>query len=133
MPIRAWVGIGLLIAYFCLSSIYSLFALLSTPRWHATSFGDVRISEYVSRFEGVRKFLPPRGIVGYLSDTDSVAEYYLAQYAVSPVILAKGKDFRFVIGYFHGISLGDEMLEKEKLKRIKDFGNGVSLFMNLGR
>lgn len=67
------------------------------------------ISCYEKRFEGIKKELPARGVVGYTSGVDvmdirfageETARYYLAQYAVSPTILKYGAEDKLVLGNF---------------------------------
>lgn len=61
------------------------------------------------RFAAIKRDLPKTGVVGYvtdissdrvLSDTDTSAEYYIAQYTLSPLILDNSADHPIVIGNF---------------------------------
>jgi hypothetical protein len=77
----------------------------------------------------VKKMLPEQGVVGYLSDTppDS-AEFFLTQYALSPLIVDKSQPHELVIGNFVNRNLDPQTLTNMSLNLRKDFGNGVKLF-----
>ncbi len=88
----------------------------------------------------VRAALPPQvKFVGYLQGADlegstafpDLAEYFLAQYGLAPVVLEKGHDYEWVLGNF-GHSLRPHEIEpvlEKMLGRIttQDFGFGIYL------
>ena len=101
--------------------------------------GRDNITLYDKRFDGLRKILPPHGTVGYLSDititdynrmTDAtaIAQYYLVQYAVAPVVVKNSMEHQLIIGNFHQPTDYQKITEKTGLSIVKDFDNGVVLF-----
>jgi hypothetical protein len=79
----------LIVAIVLLSNVRSL---KSTATFDFTFIGNDEISLYEKRFEGLRKALPSHGVVSYTDDCGKASEevfkaYYLAQYALSPVVL----------------------------------------------
>jgi hypothetical protein len=82
------------------------------------------------RFRALKAELPQRGVVGYIGETGNLAvgDYYLAQYALAPVVVDRSGNHPLVVGNFPaGSPPGDETLS---LHVVKDFGGGVLLFSN---
>lgn len=79
------------------------------------------------RFAALKAALPPQGIVGYVGDSESPADYYLTQYALAPLIVDHSSSHPLVIGNF---SKSPAAGWKGNLQLVKDFGNGVILFAN---
>jgi hypothetical protein len=79
------------------------------------------------RFAQLKAALPQRGVIGYVGDTgeSDVAPYYLAQYALAPLVLDRSPNHPFVVGNFHS---SPPASSPEKLRLIANFGNGVLLF-----
>ena len=98
--------------------------------------GGDDVTRYGKRFEGLKKMLPPQGVVGYISDKKAkdirfdvgAAEYYLTQYVLSPLIVDYSPEHTLVIGNFRGFTPSAEFFESKNLILLKDFGNGVMLF-----
>ena len=119
-----------------------LFALLSNLHWLLQAAFDPdfprsdRISQYERRFEGLKKILPPHGVVGYLTHRQAqdmrfdagTAEFYLTQYALAPLIVIYSSEREFVIGNFGASRVDPEIFKDRDLTLIRDFGNGVMLF-----
>ncbi len=79
------------------------------------------------RFAALKAALPTRGIVGYIGESgDPVADYYLAQYALAPLVIDHSVNHPLVIGNFPGSFAGTP----DHLRLLTDFGNGVLLFAN---
>jgi hypothetical protein len=79
------------------------------------------------RFATLKAALPPRGVVGYIGESsDPVADYYLAQYALAPLVVDRSPDHPLVIGNFPAA----QPSSSEHLQLVTDFGNGVLLFAN---
>jgi len=79
------------------------------------------------RFAALKAALPPRGVVGYIGDSaDPVADYYLAQYALAPVVVDRSSNHPLVIGNFPA----SQRSPLGHLQLVADFGNGVLLFAN---
>jgi hypothetical protein len=83
-----------------------------------------------ARFAALRDVLP-RGMVGYVTDeTDPdlrVQRYFLAQYALAPVLLVRTAGPRWVIGDF-AAGRAPQDAPQPRLHVARDFGNGVVLF-----
>ncbi|MBF0520209.1 MAG: hypothetical protein HQK92_10835 [Nitrospirae bacterium] len=112
-----------------ISVIYNIFFFVGNQKSFNRTETDKFII-YVNRYEDVRRYLPYRAVVRYLSDTDNVAEYYLAQYAIAPVILKNKGRANIVLGNFHGMIDLDVLSGKLKYADFMyvDFHNGVFLF-----
>lgn len=126
------IGILLLVTFSLLASI-RLFT-------HAVNFrgvviGNDDISCYENLFSELKKMLSGEKVVGYITDkapeeifadADATAEYYLTQYAISPIIIDIRKRNGFIVGNFHTNWLTNNAKDK-KLLLIKDLGNGIML------
>jgi hypothetical protein len=94
------------------------------------------VTEFDSRFVALRMMLPPKGVIGYITDpdtpaadTNATAEYHLAQYALAPIVVVNSPEHRFVIGNFHkGVSTGS--LRDRGFQLVREFGNGIVLLQN---
>jgi hypothetical protein len=81
-----------------------------------------------ARFVALREALPQRGVIGYIGQSqDSVGHYYLAQYALAPLVVDFSSDHRIVVGNFPNTP--PQNLPAH-LKLMRDFGNGVLLLAN---
>jgi hypothetical protein len=76
------------------------------------------------RFARLKAALPQRGVIGYVGDS-GIAPYYLAQYALAPLVLDRSPYHPFVVGNFPS---NPPVASVEKLRLVKDFGDGVLLF-----
>jgi len=89
------------------------------------------ISEYEKKYEKLREVLPVNGVVGYISDDqkdENAGRYYIAQYALAPIIVTRSLDHKIIIGNFRTSSPKSEICEKYGLVTVKDFGNGLIIF-----
>jgi hypothetical protein len=60
-------------------------------QFYARSDHGQRFASGQTRFRELRRLLPGHGVVGYLSDKpDAVVTYFLAQYALAPLVLERG-------------------------------------------
>lgn len=108
----------------CLLSILRVVRDAPRPGYPSTDDVSKRSDQ---RFAALKAALPSRGIVGYVGDSsDPVADYYLAQYALAPLVIDRSSDHALVIGNFPA-SLHASV---EHLQLVTDFGNGVVLFAN---
>ena len=82
------------------------------------------------RFAALKVALPARGVVGYIGESSALArgDYYLAEYALAPLVVDDSTNHRIVIGNFP--SLGSVPFAAKNLQLVKDFGNGVLLLTN---
>jgi hypothetical protein len=80
------------------------------------------------RFAAVKTLLPPRGVVGYIGEPGALArgDYYLAEYALAPVVVDDSPNHPLVLANFPDASFS----APTNLRLMKDFGNGVALFAN---
>ena len=82
--------------------------------------------------------MPPRAVLGYVSDnpandTQSQAEFYLTQYALAPAIVKATTEEHFVVANFHTSSPDAAMLRSKNLTLERDFGNDVFIYRNMTR
>ena len=79
------------------------------------------------RFAALKAALPQHGVIGYVGDTgeSGVAPYYLAQYALAPLVLVHSPNHPWVVGNFPSSAPAASF---EKLRLLKDFGDGILLF-----
>jgi len=80
------------------------------------------------RFAALKLALPQQGIVGYIGDSVSPAEYYFTQYALAPLIVDHSISHPLVVGNFSASQ--PPAMPPDHLRKVKDFGNGVLLFAN---
>lgn len=80
------------------------------------------------RFAGLRASLPQQGIIGYVGDPGDLPAYYLAQYALAPLVVDRSSDHPLVVGNFADSQTAN--LPSAHLELVKDFGHGVLLFAN---
>ena len=120
----------LFLAFFSMLSIWGQFA--DNLKEFAPNLGLAThdsVSLYEQRFTEVKRILPKQGVVGYLGDTPAdSAEFYMTQYALSPLIVDKTQPHELVIGNFANRNLDPKMLTYMSLNVRADFGNGVKLF-----
>ncbi len=80
------------------------------------------------RFAALRQALPDRGVIGYIGQaTGEVGDYYLAQYALSPLVLDHSANHPIVVGNFPD---GRPSGLPPNLKLVRDFGQGILLLAN---
>jgi hypothetical protein len=130
MPPRA-LGAVLLIGAVSILSLGRLFVQISD--FYPTAKSPDGVTEFESRFAGLRAILPAKGIIGYITDegvdpasADAQAELRLTQYAVAPVLVVNSPAHRFVIGNFHReVTTG--ALRDRGFIVVQAFGNGIVL------
>ncbi len=97
------------------------------------------LSDFDKRVGQIRPALMGQKVIGYLNDSytgvdsfDATAssDYYLIQYALSPVIISSHPDQPFILGYFH--KPFDPGRCKVLLTTVRDFGGGLFLLKNEG-
>jgi hypothetical protein len=77
------------------------------------------------RFAALKELLPDHGVVGYIGDSgDATADYYLAQYALAPLVVEHSLNHPLIVGNFPS---SPPQLAEHHLRIIRDFGNGVLL------
>jgi len=85
---------------------------------------------YLTRFESVKSALPQRGVICYMPDPDGSFEakkhYFLAQYALAPLVLRATPDCDPVLADFPAGAAPDSILGRQFVV-LRDFGNGLML------
>ena len=83
------------------------------------------------RFEPLRKFLPARATLGFVSDARDPVELsvrlMLAEFALTPLLLVSGPDQPMIVGDFSEAAAA-AVARELNLTLVRDFGNGVALF-----
>ena len=90
---------------------------------------------FETRYDTIRKALPPHSTYGYVSDNSiadpiSQAEYYLTQYTLAPVIVKEDVDEPLEIGNMHNQHDVSKELAERHLVPVQDFGNGIKIYRN---
>src|SRR5690348_11449298 len=75
-----------------------------------------------NRFDGVRALLPPRGTIGYVSDSDTRDGYFLAQYYLAPLVVAPDAERDLVVANCASPSSIQEVALTHGLLVVRDFG-----------
>jgi hypothetical protein len=95
------------------------------------------VGRYEQRFLAVRQELPSGAILGYISDSpadDEARAYFMAQYALAPVVLTKDlRDRQLILGNFLSGRVDTDHLRRKGLTLARDFGNGVVLLTRQDR
>jgi hypothetical protein len=116
--------------------IFLICALLSSGR----IFWDARTPEHArrasidvgqrsdQRFAVVKASLPPRGVIGYIGQSGALSrgDYYLAEYALAPLVVDDSVNHPLVLANFPD----QRFAVPSGLRLVKDFGHGVALFSN---
>jgi hypothetical protein len=111
-----------------LGAVSSAYTMLVTPPPLGTD-----VTAHERRFAALRKALPQRGNVGYVSDTDSLPEviflrdYYLTQYTLAPIVVDRRPEGRLVVGNFTSPTGMRQALAKYGFSIKHNFGDGVLL------
>lgn len=136
---RVTIGI-ILLFLFAIFTNSKLF--METARRMPKNIGSDWISSHERRFAELSKLLPSHGLVGYVTDRRpeevfyslrSLKEYYLTQYALSPVIVLNSQEPKFIVSNFSTSSAMSKFLADRKFVLLKNFGDGVALFERRGR
>jgi hypothetical protein len=112
-------------------SIVSALSLLLDV-YKSYSEGRNQIAVFEARFASIRKALPLHSVVGYATDaapdqTTRSTEYYLTQYALSPVVVVDDSNQPLVVANFHTTSVNPQLLRARRLVPVQNFGDGVFL------
>ena len=85
-----------------------------------------------ARLGGIREALPRRGTIGYVTDATPadgafIERFYMAQFALAPLIVVPAADLRWVLGDFTAGRVPPALANPD-LQVVRDFGGGVVLF-----
>jgi hypothetical protein len=123
---RAGIAIILLMGGLALCTLTSYALILAR-----SPAGRSDIDMNAERFGALREMLPARGVVGYLSDASAGFEdtkaYYLTEYYLAPVVVARGDTHELVVANFRSRSEIAAAAEAHGLAIERDFSNGVGL------
>src|SRR5436853_910917 len=112
------------IAIFALLAICLLSSGVSIFRASKTGSAFLPTNDFAEVLKDMRGSLPAEGVVGYVDGGhDNAAElqdYYLAQYALAPLVVARSSNQTVVIGNFSR----SKSAPPDNLVRIRDFGHG---------
>ena len=110
-PIKAKIGIILLMAVTSYNMvIFSLGSPIKRLKETGNIFsliGQDDITVLENRYSKLRKSLPNYGVVGYIINKGEISEVndnlhlHVLKYAVSPVLVADGINYEYVIGNFY--------------------------------
>jgi hypothetical protein len=123
---RAATAIILLMGAFALCTFASYVTAVRPSR-----SDQVGIKMDAERFRSLRESLPAREVVGYLSDVTAGMEgtraYYLTQYYVAPVVVARDPAHELVIANFASPAAVAAAAAADDLTVWRNFSNGVAL------
>jgi hypothetical protein len=129
---RGGIAIILLMGVLALLTFASYAAVVVRGGGDATG-----IAMDANRFRSLREDLPARGVVGYLSDNTGGMEdtraYYLTQYYLAPVVVARDLAHELVIANFASPAAVAAAAAASDLTVMRDFGNGVALLRRASR
>jgi hypothetical protein len=114
----------LLFIFCCLLSTIRI--LLEAPNPARVTPDDIS-KRSDQRFAAVKTRLPATGVIGYIGESgnSSIPDYYLAQYALVPLVVDRSTHHAIVIGNF---PLSPPADLPTNLRLVEDFGGGVLLF-----
>jgi hypothetical protein len=133
--LRTKIGIYTLAAMALLTGLIAL----KDEGGRSSASAESNIGFFDERFGRLADKLPSSGVVGYLSDQpfgdhQSTAEYYLAQYALAPVVVISNTDRRLVVGNFiHAAGSAQSIAAGRGLDPVADLGDGIWLLRNPGQ
>ena len=125
LPVRITISIVTLAACCLLSSA----RLIMDAHSLQVAEGEIaRRSD--QRFATLKAALPAQGVVGYVGEPGipALADYYLTQYALAPLVVDHSPNHAVVVGNFPAPS--PNRAPSGELQLVKDFGDGVLLFAN---
>jgi hypothetical protein len=122
-------------AVFALAAIAlttSFWLLLDIVGAYTRSSPAITVAGFEARFDALRKTIPPRSVLGYLSDNATndpsyLAEYYLTQYTLAPSIVKPTPGEVLVVVNYHTPEPDRAALSAHNLIPIQLFGDGVML------
>ena len=150
----------LIMLAFVLSSSLLFLKSVSVPDF--INLNRDRISLYEKRFDGLRKMLPARGGIGYVSDVPvglnaaeikglkkdlssedsrkyfkkvkkAKIDYARFQYVVSPLVVSPDSAHPLLVGNFSNSDIDYWYYIADNFILVEDFGNGVMLFEDSAR
>jgi len=127
--VSARVGAGVFLV--CLSSFLSIGSLLKEVlSFDPHNVGSDKVSIYEKRFAALKKILPARGVMGYISNReigvggDEIQEssrYLQTQYALAPLIVLRSPNQRLVIGNFQKVVVDSQTCREWNVEVLAKF------------
>jgi hypothetical protein len=129
-PVAAKLGVALVM----LVALASSLQVLSVSTESFAESEDYP-SSFEKRFEGLKKLLPERGIIGYKSDSGGGADYFLANYTLSPILVELGDGPQIYVmdrtreraTSAAPVHPGEYTVRRTPDATVYDFGGGLSL------
>ena len=117
----ARVGMAaLLVAWLSMRSAQGL------PRPDPVAEGVDPVANMMNAFAAAAPHLPENGEIAYISESDDIMPYFLAQHALIPRVLARNKERDIVVAYFP--SGGENAEATRSLDLVADVGAGVRVY-----
>ena len=132
------------ISLIVLTALFQSFSLLhkEAGKYYWPKKSEVRwITVRENRLAGARAFLPPKGVIGYVTDRgpeDFERDYFSLQYALSPLMVVNAAGLppitavspQFVVGVFDDPASAARKYAgaQNPYNIIRDFGGGIVLF-----
>jgi len=122
-------------AFFVLAAIAltsSFWLMLDVVGSYNAPVTGLTVDGFENRFEALHKALPPHSVLGYVSDNQAsdpsyLAEYYLTQYTLAPVIVKPTSAEALVVFNYHTPKPDEAVLRTNNLIPVQAFENGVML------
>lgn len=133
---RAGIGLLLLLLYAAVSDARWIYR---AGRGLIDARGEDTITRYERRFHGLRRALPARGVIGYVSGagpegfkTEDFRRFLLTEYALAPLVLINDTAPELIVGNFTPDSAPSAPPAPD-LQLVRDFGDGVWLLRKVRR
>jgi hypothetical protein len=130
--IRVKTAIAVLVCF----GLASSFLMLRGARRELQSevLGRDPVTLFGERLQDIKRDLPRYGVVGYVTDppNDITQELIFTRYHLVPLIVLPTSKHHLVIGNFHKPAPAT-LLSESHLVLMKDYGDGLMLFMNQER
>ena len=137
-PLRARLA-ALAHALLVLACLASSAAIAARVRRPAHAFGRDATTVELARLDRLRPLLPPGGAVGFETDAEDVLHdrsalrrFYLAQYALAPVVVVAGRGEEIVVGDYADPAGRCRICAAPGFRRVADLGDGLMLFRRTG-
>jgi len=132
----------LLIALGLSLSAINLFNLIQDRNSQPGKQDDV--SNWESRLQPIKQKLPPgTNYIGYVADENlravwspadgEIVEFYLTQYALSPVVVRRGVKYSWILGNFSSKDFGSWLAHSIGAYEIEDLGSGIYLIHRVAK
>ncbi len=83
--------------------------------------------EYFVNARAMKPFLPPRGVVGYVTDVATCPYSFCSiihQHGLAPLLIKSGTSYPYVVGYLPSQAGRARATQEHDLETVRDFGGG---------